>query len=82
MDDEVRRTGELLNISPQSLTLFGYLSITVMLVMLGLLVFQVVPRSLTVPFFIIALALYAARLAMRVRLAKRERDAARASQQN
>lgn len=69
-----------MNISLRTITLFGYISITLMLVMLGLLVFQVVPSSWAIPFFLIALALYAARLAIRIRLARRERDALRSKQ--
>jgi hypothetical protein len=81
VDDEVGTRGELVSISPQGVTLFGYISITLMLVMLGLLVFQVVPTSLTLPFFLVALALYAVRLVLRIRLARRERDAESASRQ-
>lgn len=66
-----------MNLTTRTINNFGYVSITIMMGMLLLLWFKVVPQSFTIPFFIIALALFAARIVMRIKLTRMEREAMR-----
>jgi Ca2+/Na+ antiporter len=52
----------------------GYISITVMMLMLLLLWFKLVPQWLTLPFFLVALALVVVRIVLRVKLIQKERQ--------
>ncbi len=56
------------------MNLLSYIFITIMLVMLGVLVFRLVPDSLAIPFFVVALVLFVTRRVLRMQLAKQERD--------
>ncbi len=64
-----------MNLTPQTINNFGYVSITIMMGLLLLLWFKIVPETFTIPFFVIALALFVARIIMRIKLARRERAA-------
>lgn len=64
-----------MNLTAHTINNFGYVSITIMMGLLLLLWFKVVPESFTIPFFIIALALFGARIIMRIKLARMEREA-------
>ena len=57
----------------QFLNIYGIIGVAVMAVMLILVVFRFVPTSYFLPLFLIAFAIWASRLVMRVILAKRER---------
>ncbi|MEO8168050.1 MAG: hypothetical protein ABI623_07380, partial [bacterium] len=64
-----------MNLTTTTVNNFGYISITIMMALLLLLWFKVVPGTFTIPFFIIALALFIARIVMRIKLARMEREA-------
>ncbi len=64
-----------MNLTTTTINNFGYISISIMMGLLLLLWFKVVPESFTIPFFIIAFALFAARIIMRIKLARMEREA-------
>jgi hypothetical protein len=66
-----------MTITLKALNTFGYISIGIMTVMLLLLWFNIVPQSLTIPFFVVALGLFLVRLVLRIRLAMIERKALR-----
>jgi len=67
------------NLTTRTINNFGYVSITIMMGLLLLLWFKVVPESWTIPFFIIALALFGVRVIMRIKLARNEREALRSN---
>lgn len=58
----------------RTLNNLGYISITVMMLMLLLLWFKIVPEWLTLPFFLVALALVAVRIILRIKLIRKERE--------
>jgi hypothetical protein len=60
-------------LSQKVVSLYGYISIIIMAVLLGLIFFEKVPRSFYFIFFIIALALFLGRIALRILLARQER---------
>jgi len=60
-------------ITPRVVTVYGIAGISVMIVLLALLFFRAVPRSLEIPFFIIALALFLGRVGLRIALARQEK---------
>lgn len=64
-----------MNLTAHTINNFGYVSITIMMAMLLLLWFKVVPESFTIPFFIVALGLFGARIIMRIKLTRMEREA-------
>ncbi|MBX2992488.1 MAG: hypothetical protein KF749_15150 [Bacteroidetes bacterium] len=70
-----------MNITPKTVAVFGYISIPVMLIMLALLWFRIVPDTLTIPFFSIALGLFLVRIVLRIQLARNERRALEAKRQ-
>lgn len=55
------------------LNIYGIIGVAVMAVMLILVIFSLVPTSYFLPLFLIAFAIWASRLVMRVILARRER---------
>lgn len=55
------------------LTIYGIIGVAIMAVMLILVVFKLVPTSYFLPLFLIAFAIWASRLVMRVILARKER---------
>ena len=64
-----------MNLTSKTINNFGYVSITIMMALLLLLWFRIVPDSFTIPFFVIAAALFIVRLVLRIRLIKLERKA-------
>lgn len=68
-------------ISARTINNLGYISITIMMAMLLLLWFGIVPESFTLPFFVIALALFLTRIVLRIKLARSERLENRNSRQ-
>ncbi len=60
-------------ISAKTVSMTGVISIIIMAVLLALIVFEQVPRTLYVPFFIVALALFVIRIVLRVLLARQQR---------
>jgi FlaA1/EpsC-like NDP-sugar epimerase len=60
-------------LSPKVVSLYGYISIIIMAVLLGLIFFEKVPRSFYFIFFIVALVLFLGRIALRMLLARQER---------
>ena len=55
------------------LNIYGIVGVAVMAVMLILVIFKLVPTSYFLPLFLIAFAIWASRLVMRVILARKER---------
>ena len=55
------------------LNIYGIIGVAVMAVMLILVIFRLVPTSYFLPLFLIAFAIWASRLVMRVILARKER---------
>lgn len=70
-----------MKITPKTVAVFGYISIPVMLIMLALLWLRIVPETLTIPFFSIALGLFLVRIFLRIQLARSERRALEAKRQ-
>lgn len=70
-----------MNLTAKAINNFGYVSITIMMGLLLLLWFRIVPDTFTIPFFVIALALFLGRVILRIRLAKVEREALLAKKQ-
>ncbi len=60
-------------ISHKAVNTYGYISIGVMLVLLALVWFEVVPKSLYIPLFLVAAALFVGRLVLRVLLVRQLR---------
>lgn len=60
-------------ITQKAVTIYGIAGIAVMVILLSLLWFKVVPRSLYVPVFLMALAVFAGRLVLRILLLRQER---------
>ncbi len=60
-------------ISAKTVSIAGVISILIMAVLLALIVFEQVPRSLYVPFFIIAAVLFVIRIVLRILLARQQR---------
>jgi hypothetical protein len=60
-------------ISAKTVNIYGFVSIAVMAVLLALIVFEQVSRSMYLPFFIIAAVLFAIRIVLRVLLARQKR---------
>ncbi len=59
-----------MKLTAAGIRVFSYISLAIMLVMLLLLWFRIVPDSLLIPFFIVALVMSAIRIVLRLRLAK------------
>jgi hypothetical protein len=55
------------------LNIYGIIGVAVMAVMLILVIFKLVPTSYFLPLFLIAFAIWASRLLMRVILVRKER---------
>ena len=55
-------------------TVYGFVGIGVMAVLLMLLWFKLVPESWFIPLFAVALVIWASRVIMRMMLAKKERS--------
>ena len=55
------------------MNIYGIIGVAVMAVMLILVIFRLVPTSYFLPLFLIAFAIWASRLVMRVILARKER---------
>ncbi|MCZ6775641.1 MAG: hypothetical protein O7D34_04185 [Ignavibacteria bacterium] len=60
-------------ITHKAVNTYGYISISVMLVLLVLVWFEVVPKSLYIPLFLVAAALFGGRLVLRVLLVRQLR---------
>jgi hypothetical protein len=60
-------------LSPKVVSIYGYISIIIMAVLLGLIFFEKVPRSFYTAFFIVALVLFLGRIVLRILLARQER---------
>jgi hypothetical protein len=60
-------------ITSRAVTIYGFISITVMLVLLVLIWFRLVPETYYWPFFTIAALLFIARIVLRVTAARNER---------
>ncbi len=60
-------------ISHKAVNTYGYISIGVMLILLALVWFEVVPKSLYIPLFLVAAALFVGRLVLRVLLVRQLR---------
>jgi len=62
-------------LNPRIVTIYGYASIFSMLVLLVLVWFKLVPESMYLPVFLIAAALFAIRIVLRIMLLRQERKA-------
>jgi hypothetical protein len=60
-------------LSHKAVNTYGYISIGVMLIMLALVWFEIVPKSLYIPLFLVAAALFVGRLVLRVLLVRQLR---------
>ncbi len=57
-----------MNLTERFVTIYGLVSLLVMATILGLMWFKVIPESLYMPMFFVALAAFAGRIALRVAL--------------
>jgi hypothetical protein len=78
-DPPIAERKDMLN--KKTVDLYGIISITVMLVLLLLLWLQIVPRTLSLPVLLVALALFLMRITMRLILARQERQARKTEEQ-
>lgn len=62
-------------ITQRFVNLYGTIGIIVMIALLALLYFKMVPTSLEIPFFIVAVLLFIGRVVLRVALARQEKRA-------
>ena len=62
-------------ITQRFVALYGTIGIVVMIALLALLYFKLVPTSLEIPFFIIAILLFVGRVILRIALARQEKRA-------
>ena len=62
-----------MKLTAAGVTVFSYISLAIMLVMLLLIWFRIVPDTLLIPFFTVAVVLSIARIVLRIRLAKATR---------
>lgn len=60
-------------VSPKVVSIYGYVSIIIMAVLLGLIFFESVPQGFYIAFFIVALILFIGRIVLRFLLARQER---------
>jgi hypothetical protein len=60
-------------ITTRTVNVFGFISIAIMVILLLLIWQQLVPRSLYIPFFLIAIGLFIVRIVLRVIVARAER---------
>jgi len=67
-------------INPRFVSIYGFVGLLVMLVLLGLVFFRQVPDTYYLPFCIIAVVLFAGRMILRVLVARQERQAKRLDQ--
>jgi hypothetical protein len=70
-----------MKLTPKAVNTYGYVSIALMLLMVGVILMQWVPRSWFYPLFAVAVTLYMIRITMRLVLARQER-VAREAQKN
>lgn len=69
-------------LNQKSVNSFGFIAVGLMAVMLVLIWAQLVPRSMYVPLFLIAAALFLARITLRLVLARQERLAKKTNEAN
>ena len=62
-------------------TVYGFVGIGIMAVLLMLMWFKMVPESYFIPLFAVALVIWASRIIMRMMLAKKERSEASSNSQ-
>lgn len=64
-----------MTLTPRTVSIFGYVSLAVMVTLLLLLWLHIVPDTMAVPFFVIAVVLFLTRIVIRFIVARRERKA-------
>jgi hypothetical protein len=69
-------------LNQKSVNTFGFIAVGLMAVMLVLIWAQLVPRSMYMPLFLIAAALFLARITLRLVLARQERIAKKTIEAN
>ncbi len=60
-------------LTPRLVNLYGYVFLGIVVAMLALVWFRLVPQSVYVPLFLVALVLYGIRIAMRLLLERQRR---------
>jgi hypothetical protein len=60
-------------LTPRFVNLYGYVFLGIVVAMLALVWFRLVPQSVYVPLFLVALVLYGIRIAMRLLLERQRR---------
>jgi FlaA1/EpsC-like NDP-sugar epimerase len=68
-------------LNPRWFNIYGYVFLAVVVVMLALVWFQLVPQTLYVPLFLVALSLYLVRITLRLLLERQRRLQERESKQ-
>jgi hypothetical protein len=69
-------------LNQKSVNTFGFVAVGLMAIMLVLIWAQLVPRSMYIPLFLIAAALFLARITLRLVLARQERIAKKSHEDN
>ena len=60
-------------LTPRSVNLYGYVFLGIVVVMLALVLLEVVPQSMRIPLFLVALVLYLIRITLRLLLERQRR---------
>jgi len=60
-------------LNPRWVNLYGYVFLVIVLVMIALVLLNVVPESMRIPLFLVALVLYLIRVTMRLMLDRQRR---------
>jgi len=68
-------------LNPRWFNIYGYVFLAVVVVMLALVWFQLVPQTMYVPLFLVALFLYLVRITLRLLLERQRRLQERESKQ-
>ncbi len=68
-------------LNPRVINIYGYVFLAIVVVMLALVWFQLVPQTMYVPLFLVALALYLIRITLRLLLERQRRMQERESKQ-
>ncbi len=69
-------------LNQKSVNTFGFVAVGLMAIMLVLIWAQLVPRSMYMPLFLIAAALFLARITLRLVLARQERIAKKGTEES
>lgn len=68
-------------LNPRVINIYGYVFLAIVVVMLALVWFQLVPQTMYVPLFLVALTLYLIRITLRLLLERQRRMQERESKE-